>query len=40
VFAQAREPRTGAWITLDPVAGDKTKEMQRRVVAAKVWPVM
>lgn len=39
VFAQAREPRTGAWITLDPVAGDKTREMQRRVVAAKVWPV-
>jgi transglutaminase-like putative cysteine protease len=39
VFAQAREPRTGAWITLDPVAGDKTREMQRRVVAAKFWPV-
>jgi hypothetical protein len=39
VFAQVREPRTGAWITLDPVAGDKTKEMLGRVVAAKFWPI-
>lgn len=39
VFAQAREPRTGKWITLDPVAGNKTEEMMRRVVAAKFWPV-
>ena len=39
VFAQSREPRSGAWITLDPVAGAKTLEMQRRVVAAKCWPV-
>jgi len=39
VFAQVREPRTGKWITLDPVAGDKTKEMISRVVAAKFWPV-
>lgn len=39
VFAQIREPRTGAWITLDPVAGDKTQEMKGRVVAAKFWPV-
>lgn len=39
VFAQAREPRTGAWITLDPVAGAGTKSMLGRVVAAKIWPV-
>lgn len=39
VFAQVREPRSGQWITLDPVAGDKTKEMIGRVVAAKFWPV-
>ncbi len=39
VFAQIKEPRTGKWITLDPVAGDKTKEMLNRVVAAKYWPV-
>jgi transglutaminase-like putative cysteine protease len=40
VFAQVREPRTGHWITLDPVAGEKTKEMMNRVVAAKFWPVV
>ena len=39
VFAQAREPNTGRWITLDPVAADRTKSMLRRVKAAKVWPV-
>lgn len=39
VFAQVKEPRTGAWITLDPVAGEKTREMQERTVAAKFWPV-
>ena len=39
VFAQVREPRTGIWITLDPVAGNKTEEMKRRIVAAKFWPV-
>lgn len=39
VFAQVREPRTGQWITIDPVAGDKTNEMKSRVVAAKFWPV-
>lgn len=39
VFAQAREPRTGQWLTLDPVAGSRTKEMMSRVVAAKFWPI-
>jgi hypothetical protein len=39
VFAQVREPRTGSWITLDPVAGEKTNEMFGRVVAAKFWPI-
>ena len=39
VFAQVREPRTGVWMTFDPVAGDKTEEMMERVVAAKFWPV-
>lgn len=39
VFCQAREPRTRAWITCDPVAGTDTENMIRRVVAAKVWPV-
>jgi hypothetical protein len=40
VFAQIKEPRTGQWITLDPVAGDKTEEMKSRVVAAKFWPIV
>jgi hypothetical protein len=40
VFGQVREPRTNTWITLDPVAGDKTKEMMSRVVAAKFWPIV
>lgn len=40
VFAQIREPRTGQWMTLDPVAGDKTEEMKGRVVAAKFWPIV
>ncbi len=39
VFAQALEPRNGVWITLDPVAADKTGEMMTRIRAAAVWPV-
>lgn len=39
VFCQALEPQTGAWITLDPVAADKTKQMLRRVRAYKSWPI-
>lgn len=40
VFAQIKEPRSGQWLTLDPVAGDKTEEMKSRVVAAKFWPIV
>lgn len=40
VFAQIREPRTGQWMTIDPVAGNKTEEMKSRVVAAKFWPIV
>lgn len=39
IFAQAKEPKSGAWITCDPVAGLETENMMRRVVAAKIWPV-
>lgn len=39
VFAQALEPRSGLWITLDPVAAEKTGEMMKRVKAAAIWPV-
>ena len=39
VYLQVREPRTGAWIVLDPVAAEKTREMLSRVRAVKIWPV-
>lgn len=39
VFIQAKDPRSGEWITLDPVAGKRTKEMLNRVVAATTWAV-
>lgn len=39
VFIQVREPRSGGWITLDPVAGPRTKEMLHRVKIAKVWAI-
>lgn len=39
VFVQAREPRTGLWIILDPVAAERTQQMIDRVTAAAVWPV-
>jgi hypothetical protein len=39
VFTRALEPRTRCQIVLDPVAAEKTPEMQRRIVAAEAWPV-
>jgi hypothetical protein len=39
VYLQAREPRTGVWITLDPVAAEETATMLRRVRAVKIWPI-
>lgn len=39
VFVRATEPRSRTRIVLDPVAAEKTPQMLRRVVAAKVWPV-
>lgn len=39
VFVQAFEPRTGTWYTLDPVAGEHTRQMHSRIVAAKVYAV-
>ena len=39
VFAQVKEPYSGEWITLDPVAAEKTEEMKGRVRAAKFWPI-
>lgn len=39
VYCQAREPRSGQWITLDPVAAEETGQMLERAVAFKYWPV-
>ena len=39
VFAQGQEPKTGTWVTLDPVAGESSPRMLQRSVAAKVYPV-
>jgi transglutaminase-like putative cysteine protease len=39
VFAQAKEPRTGTWLTLDPVAAERTPEMLGRVKQACFWPI-
>lgn len=39
VFGRAHEPRTRAWIILDPVAAEKTPEMIRRVKQYEHWPI-
>jgi hypothetical protein len=39
VFAQAKEPKTGQQIILDPVAANHTAQMRSRVVHGTIWPV-
>jgi hypothetical protein len=39
VFVQAREPRSGSWVILDPVAGRQVSKMRNQVVAMHIWPV-
>ena len=39
VFVQALEPRSGVWVTLDPVAGERVKNMHQRAVAVKIYNV-
>lgn len=39
VFVQAREPKTGSWLTLDPVAAERTPQMLNRVQQVAFWPV-
>ncbi len=39
IFVQVREPRTGFWITLDPVAAEDVGQMLSRVRALKIWPI-
>lgn len=37
VFAEGKEPKSGAWIICDPVAGTEEDKMQRRVTTYKFW---
>lgn len=39
VFLQTREPRSGKWIVLDPVAAEDTPNMLQRVQVMKIWPI-
>jgi hypothetical protein len=39
VFTRALEPRTRAYIVLDPVAAENTPQMLRRIKAAAAFPV-
>ncbi len=39
VYIRVREPRTGNWIVLDPVAAETTAEMLRRIKAVKFWAI-
>lgn len=39
IYIQVREPRSGLWVTLDPVAAEDTAKMLGRVKAMKIWPV-
>jgi hypothetical protein len=39
VIIRVKEPRSGAWVILDPVAAEDTASMLRRVVHAKIWPI-
>ena len=39
VFLQAREPRSGRWLVLDPVAAEDTAQMLSRGVEFKIWPL-
>ena len=40
VYAQVQDPISGKWISLDPVAGPKIDQMQRKAVAVKTWPII
>lgn len=39
VYLQAREPRSGTWIVLDPVAAEESPEMLSRIKEMKIWPL-
>lgn len=37
VFARVKEPRSGTWIVLDPVAGSDVASMLKRITTYEVW---
>jgi hypothetical protein len=37
VFCRAKEPKSGKWIVLDPVAGTDEASMLRRVTTSQIW---
>ena len=39
VFARAKEPKSGQWIVLDPVAGTNEGSMLRRVTTFQIYPI-
>jgi hypothetical protein len=39
VYLQVREPRSGKWIVLDPVAAEDTAQMLSRAKELKIWPL-
>jgi hypothetical protein len=39
VFARGREPKSGKWLVLDPVAGTDEAKMLRRVTTWRAWRI-
>jgi hypothetical protein len=39
VFARVKEPKTGRWIVLDPVAGTREMQMLTRVTTWRAWKI-
>ncbi len=39
VFARAKDPKSGQWIVLDPVAGTDEAKMLRRVTSWRAWRI-
>lgn len=37
VFAQVKEPKSGQWLTVDPVAGTDEASMMRRITTYQIW---
>lgn len=37
VFARAKEPKSGQWIVIDPVAGSDERSMLERVTSYEIW---